>query len=409
MTTPRVMVKRRVSDLALFGGPALFDHPLPIGQLAMPDRDSFFAYAHDIFVTRRLTNNGPLVQHLESRLAELHGVEYCVAFANASLAIIVLLHQLSAGRRGEVIMPAFTYVGLPHLAQWAGQFPRFCDVDSQTHTLSPQAVAAVINEHTSAILGVHQVHAPCDIDALTRVADAHKIPLVFDAVHGIGCTYNGKAIGGFGQAEVFSLHATKLLNGFEGGYITTNDKRLAEAMCSMRNFGFVGESEVATLGMNAKLNELHAACALAGIDRLPQIIENNRERIAAYEREFSTIPDLDWISYGNGDEDRNYEFALLRISGEWPLNRDQLVDLIRAEGALARAYYSPPLHLSLHCPPGAATSLPITERLAGEFIQMPVGELVGLAEVKDLATLFAFLYSHADEIGRRLAEAGGLA
>lgn len=398
--------KHRVEDLALFGGKPQFARPLPIGQLAMPDQDRFFALARETYANQRLTNNGPLVQRLEARLAELHDVRHCIAFANASLAIVVLLRHLACDRHGEVIMPAFTYVGLPHLAQWAGQMPRFCDVDAETHTLDPAAVTAAICSRTIAILGVHQVNAPCHIDALSEIAEAHGIPLVFDAVHGIGCTYRGKAIGGFGRAEVFSLHATKLLNGFEGGYITTDDETLAEAMRMMRNFGFAGESEVATFGLNAKLNELHAACALAGIDRLPDIIASNRERVTAYRDAFAAVPSLGWLPYGNDGEARNYEFALLSVPPEWPLQRDELIDLIRAEGALARAYYSPPVHLSPHCPPEAKTVLPVTEQLAGEFIQMPVGELVGPAEVASLARLFAFMHDHAGEIRQRLAKGG---
>lgn len=396
--------KHRLEDLALFGGKPQFARLLPIGQLAMPDQDRFFALAREIYANQRLTNNGPLVQRLEARLAELHNVKRCIAFANASLAIVALLRHLAGDRHGEVIMPAFTYVGLPHLAQWAGLMPRFCDVDAETHTLNPAAVAAAIGKQTSAIMGVHQVNAPCHINALSEIADAHGIPLIFDAVHGIGCTHQGKVIGGFGRAEVFSLHATKLLNGFEGGYITTDDETLAEAMRLMRNFGFSGESEVTTLGLNAKLNELHAACGLAGIDRLPDIIASNRERVAAYRDAFAAIPGLRWLPYGNDGEARNYEFALLSVPPEWPLRRDELVALIRAEGALARAYYSPPVHLSSHCPPEARTMLPVTERLAGEFIQMPVGELVGPEEVSSLARLFVFMHDHAVEIHQRLAQ-----
>ncbi len=370
----------------------------------MPDQGRFFALAREIYVNQRLTNNGPLVQRLEERLAELHDVRHCIAFSNACLAIVTLLCHLAGDRHGEVIMPAFTYVGLPHLAQWAGQMPRFCDVDAESHTLDPAAVAAAIGKQTTAIMGVHQVNAPSHIDALSEIADAHGIPLIFDAVHGIGCTHRGKAIGGFGRAEVFSLHATKLLNGFEGGYITTNDETLSEAMRSMRNFGFVGESKVATLGLNAKLNEVHAACALASIDRLPEIIASNRERVKVYRDTFAAIPGLGWLSYGNDGEARNYEYALLSVPPGWPLRRDKLIDLIRAEGALARAYYSPPLHLSSHCPPEARAILPVTERLAGEFIQMPVGELVGEEEVEKLAELFIFMHDHAVEIRQRLAQ-----
>ncbi|MBI4996373.1 MAG: aminotransferase class I/II-fold pyridoxal phosphate-dependent enzyme [Rhodocyclales bacterium] len=409
---PEPVAKRCIEDLACFGGPPLFARPLPIGQLAMPDEDAFFGYARQTFSNRRLTNNGPLVQELELRLAALHQVDHCIAFANASLAIILLIHLLAAGRRGEVIMPAFTYAGLPHLARWAGQTPRFCDIEADSHTLDPAAVAAAITDDTTAILGVHQVNSPCRILDLSAIAEQRGIPLIFDAVHGVACTFGGQPIGRFGRAEVFSLHATKLLNGFEGGYATTNDRRLAEDLRCSRNFGFIGESEVSALGMNAKLNELHAACALAGLDRLDDCIARNRARVVAYQEAFAGIPGLGWLPYGEatGDvaERHNYEFALLQVPADWPLTRNQVVTLMRAEGALARAYYDPPLHHSPHCPEGIAVpDLPVTERLAQAFVQMPVGELVTTAEVVQLAVLFRFLHSHGEQIAQRLGVAEG--
>ena len=404
MTAPiqAIRPKQTIDDLAIFGGPKLFDRPRPIGQLDLPDEEKFFAYARKIYESGCITNNGPLVQTLERQLCELHQVDHCVALANASLGLILLMEALADGRRGEVIMPAFTYPGLPHLAQWAGQYPRFCDVDPETHTLAPDAVEAAIGVETTAILAVHQVNSPCLIDELQAIGDAHGVPLFFDSVHGIHCTYNGRPLGSFGRAEIFSLHATKLLNGFEGGYATTNDGALADTLRMKRNFGIDRSGSVATLGLNAKLNEAHAALALSALDDQEQIIRRNRERVEAYHRHFAQIPSLVWIPY-RGTR-MNYEFALLCVDPQWPLGRDVIVSVMREENALARPYYSPPLHLSSHCPPGMVPPhLPVTERLARGIIQMPVGELVNEADIMALAELMAFLFSHAPEVTSRLS------
>lgn len=395
--TSTLTEKRELHDLALLGGNALFARVRPIGQLAQPNPRRFFELAKGCFERRRLSNNGPLVQELEARLARFHQVEHCIAYANAGLALIVVIQSLTAGRRGTVIIPTFTYTGLPHIVRWAGQTPRFCDIDRHTHTMTAATVAAAIDEATLLVLGVHQANSPCPIEALQALCDLHDVPLLFDAVHGLGAHYKGVPIGRFGRAEVFSLHATKVLNGFEGGYVTTNDGDLAALLQRKRNFGYTGESSIDTPGMNGKLNELHAASALAALDDLPAILKRNRERIAAYERAFEDIPGLSWIPYPAEDAS-NHEFPLLQVAADFPVTRDVLVEILRAEGALARPYYSPPLHLQ-DAPDHP--SLPVSEALAQSIIQMPTGESVDLDDIEAIARLVRFVARH----GTRIREA----
>ena len=235
-------MKQSIDDLAYFGGPKLFTTVRPIGQLWRPDLSDFFRYSKSAFEAGRFTNNGPIVRELEGRLRSLHEVEHCVAYANASIAIIAVLETVANGRQGEVIMPSFTYSGLPHLAQWACQYPRFCDIDRETQTIDPQQVRKAINADTTAILAVHQVTSPCHVEELQSISDEADVPLVFDSVHGILCSHKSRPIGTFGVAEIFSLHATKILNGFEGGYVTTNDPELADKLRNKRNFGFIENS-----------------------------------------------------------------------------------------------------------------------------------------------------------------------
>ena len=138
------------------------------------------------------------------------------------------------------------------------------------------------------------------------------------------------------------MHATKLLNGFEGGYITTNDIQLADTLKKKRNFGIVGEAEVVTIGLNAKLNEIHAAAALASLDSQSEVISRNHERLIAYQLHLKGIPGLTLIPYQNESEQMNYEWVLLKIGHDFPLNRDLIVKLFQAEKAQAQPYYSPP-------------------------------------------------------------------
>ncbi|MBG0790489.1 MAG: DegT/DnrJ/EryC1/StrS family aminotransferase [Desulfovibrionaceae bacterium] len=396
-------MKKRVDDLALFGGQAEFASARPIGQLAIGPDEAFFNQAKRIFDGRRLTNNGPLVRDLEDSLCELHQVAECVSLCSASLAIMVLLKLLAVKGRTEVIMPAFTYPGLPHLAQWAGLTPRFADVLPTVHTLDPASVDKVASQDTAVILAVHQVNSLCDVAGLEYVAGKYGIPVVYDSVHGVGCTCDGARVGGYGVAEVFSLHATKIVNGFEGGYVTTNDAALAEKLRLARNFGFVGQDAISQCGVNGKLNELHAALALASLESVGEVIRRNRERYEQYLRHFLRVPDCSFLRYGE-DSEWNYEFVLLELSPAWKMSRDDVVAVLRRENALARPYYSPPLHLSPHMPEGLPVpSLPVTEQEAEKYIQMPVGELVDEDTIVRLAGLIAFMHDNQEDIAGRLA------
>lgn len=397
-------MKHGVAQLGIFGGPPTFITARPIGQLALPDADLFFRHTATMFSRRRLTNNGPLVQELERRLCELHAVPHCVAFANASLALVLLMQAVARRVAGEVIMPAFTYPGLPHLAQWAGFRPRFCDIEARSHALDPGSASAAISADTALILAVHQVNSPCFIPEFEQLARDSKVPLIFDSVHGAHCTFQGRPIGCFGRAEVFSLHATKLLNGFEGGYVTTRDAALADVLRRQRNFGIVDDGVTASIGLNAKLNEIHAAAALSCLGDLNQLVQRNRQRYQEYCAAFAGIAGLDWVRYEDDGARWNYEFFLLEVTENFPLSRDQAVAILRGEKALARPYYSPPLHQSEHCPASVTPPvLPVSERMARRFIQMPVGETLAPGDPRVLADLFRFMGDHAAAIRRESA------
>jgi dTDP-4-amino-4,6-dideoxygalactose transaminase len=404
------MRKKSVDDLAFFGGPKLFATPRPIGQLDAPPVEDYLAVLRVPFEARHLANDGPLVRRLEDRLRDYHNVRHCIALANAALGLTMLMNLFAKGVAGEVIMPAFSYRGLPHFARWAGQMPRFCDVDPVTHCLDPDAVEACITDKTTAILVVCNFNSPGSLDALCAVGERHNVPVFLDSVYGLGSSYGGKILGGFAQAEVYSTHATKLLNGFEGGYITTNDDRLAELVRWQRNFALHGlrppgaDESSPVLGLNAKLNEMHAAMALLSLDRLGDVIERNKARYDAYRDVITPIEGLSLVPYADESrEQRNYEMAVIETGDGWPLSRDQTLELLRAEGMAISSYYSPPLHKSPHAPAGIEIpDLPVAESLAARFIQLPVGELVSLDDIAEIGAFLAFVRDNHAGVRARL-------
>jgi len=396
-----------LSQLARFGGRPRFDRVRPIGQLSVPDRARFFGLMREVYAQGASAGSLSLVQRLERELAALHGVEHCVVVSNACVALIQLTELLAIVPGGEVILPAFTYMGLPHLVQWSGHRPRFCDVHPTEHTLDVDAVRACITPETALILGVHQVNATCRVEALEALSRETGVPVIYDAVHALYNTHRGTPVGGFGRAEVFSLHATKMLNGFEGGYITTHDGALAADLRHMRADGLVDDGASGArpggLGFHGGLGEVHAGLALAGLPDLPAACARNRARYERYRAELAGVRGVSVVPYPDDDERRNYEFALVWVDDGFGLTRDEAVSALQAENTRARAYYGPAVHLTDHRPAWMeAPSLPITERLAQHIIQMPVGEHVALEDIDQICDVLHVLHEHRDEARERL-------
>lgn len=385
--------KEVVSDLALFGGTALFEMPRSTSSLVAPDFQRFLDYSKIFFEAGQYTNSGPVVQLLERRLAEFHQTRYCITFCSGFWALVLAIRCLALPGRSELLMPSLTYRRMGDVAAWAGLVPRFCEVDPDTLAISPAAARALISEDTALILGVHPIVNCCDSSALEQLSVDTGVPLFIDAVESVYETLQGRKVGSFGRAECFSLHASKLLNGFEGGYVTTNDEDLAIRLVRMRGFGFYTPDNVVELGMNAKLNELHAAMALAGLDNLEQQVADNRDRYRAYQRNLAGMPGIRLVPFDESERS-GFKNIMVELDEDWPLTRERTLEILHAENLLARAYYSPPLHMRQTDYPTLSGALPVTEELAQRFMLLPCGHFVDDHDVGQVCRLLRFLHDH---------------
>ena len=397
-------MKRSINELALLGGQPSFDSLRPISNLLRPDIDRFLEYAKTIYDSKQFTNNGALVLQMEERFAHLHETRHCIAFCSGFMALMMAMRACALPDKTEVVMPSLTYRRMADIAAWAGLVPHFCDVDVVSLGMTAKTAAKAVNEKTALILGVHPITNLCDIDGLEVLAQEHSIPLLFDAVEAAYAKHKGKMVGGFGKAEVFSLHASKQLNAFEGGYVTTDDGSLAEELRCVRGFGFTGKDNIVRLGLNAKLNELHAAMALACLDILPVHISQNRARHHAWQQALADLPSLTLLLYSD-TEPRGYKNVLVRCEDLWPLSRENTLCILHAENMLARPYYNPPLHESSSkfltvC----NADLSATEKLTAQYILMPSGDFVSVKDITVMGKLLTFMQQHAEEINRRIKE-----
>jgi dTDP-4-amino-4,6-dideoxygalactose transaminase len=393
----------RKNELAILGGRPAFGAPLHVGRPNIGDRKRLHERIDDLLDRRWLTNNGPYVQELEQRIAALLGVEHCIAICNATVALEIAIRAL--GLTGEVIVPSFTFVATAHALQWQEITPVFCDIDPKTHNLDPIAGERMITPRTTGILGVHVWGRPCNIDALQGIADRHQLKLLFDAAHAFACSHRGKMIGGFGNAEVFSFHATKFFNSFEGGAIATNDAALAAKIRLMKNFGFSGYDNVIYVGTNGKMTEIAAAMGLCSLESLDEFIARNRSNYELYARELTGIPGVSLTRY-DGSEKTNFQYVVLEVDAEQAgLSRDELIKVLHAENVLGRRYFYPGCHRMEPYRsffPHAGLLLKETDRLANRVLSLPTGTAVSDDDIHTICDIIKTAVRHAPEVKRAL-------
>ncbi len=395
--------KQKIEDLSIFGGPQTFGELLHVGRPNIGNRERFLARINDMFDRRWLTNNGPLVLELEQNLAGFLGVKHCIAVCNATVALEIATRAL--GLHGEVIVPSFTFIATAHALQWQEITPVFCDVDPLTHNIDPAKVENLITPRTTGILGVHVWGRACDVEKLSAIAQKHQLKLMFDAAHAFGATHQGRMIGGFGDAEVFSFHATKFFNTFEGGAITTNSDELAEKIRSMRNFGFAGLDLVIDIGTNGKMSEVSAAMGLTSLESLREFIEINQRNYGVYSRGIADIPGIQLTAYDE-EEKNNYQYVVIELDEKVTgISRDLLAKILHAENVLVRRYFYPgchqmePYHSYF---PNAGLVLPETEKLTLKVLQLPTGTAVGEEEINQICEIIRFAVANGSEIRARI-------
>jgi dTDP-4-amino-4,6-dideoxygalactose transaminase len=338
-------------------------------------------------------------------LADLLGVKHCIPMCNGTVALEIAIRAL--GLSGEVILPSFTFIATAHALKWQEITPVFCDIDPASCNIDPSQIEKLITPRTTGIVGVHLWGRPCDIPSLTAIAEKHGLKLLFDAAHALGCSYKGRMIGGFGNAEVVSFHATKILNTFEGGAVLTNDDALASKLRLMKNFGFSskGYDDVVHIGTNGKMSEVSAAMGLTGLESMDAFVAANRRNYSQYCADLSGVPGIAVVKYDE-DEKCNYQYVVLMIDeSQVKIGCDELISILHAENILARRYFYPGCHRmepyrssSFY----AGLSLPHTDRLARSVLSLPTGTAIREGEIAKITQLLKRIVGNGAEIRRRL-------
>ena len=389
------MKKVNVEDLAILGGPPLFEHVRSTSNLVQPDENKFFDYLSLSFDDGKLHNGGVLSSMLEDRLSEIHNVKHCITFCNGLWALVMSMKLLALSGKTEVIMPSLTYRRMADIAAWVGLIPRFCEVDRDTLAMNEATVFECINENTALILAAHPIINLCDIDGIVQLAETHKIPLLFDSVEAAFSSHDQKMLGGFGEAECYSMHASKFLNGFEGGYVTTNDDDFAQSIRLAKNGRKL--DEINTVGLNLSLNEMHSAMTLASIDDANAQVKRNKHKFKEYKKQLARVNGVRLIEYNEQDV-RTYKNAVVELTEKWPFTRKDTIEILQAENMLVRGYYSPALHMKITTYKTIAKNLVLTENLSECFLNLPSGDFLLFEDIKIIADFLDFILNHYNEI-----------
>ena len=315
--------------------------PLYVTRPLLPDLKDLEVMLSEIWRTQFVTNGGPFHEKLETALTGTLGVPNVQLFNNGTIALLVALKLFNLPPGSEVITTPLTFAATAHSIHWNGLRPVFADVSPDTLTIDPASVEKAITPLTSAILGVHVYGTVCDVEALQQIADQYGLRLIYDAAHAFGTTINGRPIASFGDASIFSFHATKLFTTLEGGAIATPHIDNHEMIYFLRNFGIKSEEDVVSIGINGKMNEVQAAIGLLNLPKVPAEREARARLREKLDKALSGLHGirLQPVQPGVGQSEQYYPVVInAELFGR---KRDAIYNSLKDIGILSRKYFHP--------------------------------------------------------------------
>lgn len=349
------------------------DNRILVTRSSMPDFDEYYEEIKDLWESRWLTNMGAKHKRLQAELESYMDTPHVILYTNGHLALENIITAMKLPKGGEVITTPFTFVSTTHAIVRNGLVPVFCDVNDVDYTIDVDKIEALITEKTCAIVPVHVYGNMCDVEAIKKIADKHNLKVIYDAAHAFGVTYKGISSANFGDAAMFSFHATKVFNTIEGGAITFADDELVQVLNDMKNFGIRGTESVAYIGGNAKMNEFQAAMGLCNLKHLESEIEKRKAVVEHYKTRLENADGIK-LCKEQTDVKANYAYFPVIFDG-YKYNRDEVFERLKAEDIVARKYFFP-LTNSLECykdfPTAGAEKTPVAQYLADRVLTLPL-------------------------------------
>lgn len=311
-----------------------------VTRSSMPSYEEYIEAIKPLWDSHWLTNMGQYHRELENELKRYLNVPEVSLMVNGHMALEMAIQAFDFPEGAEVITTPFTFISTIHAIVRNRLKPVFCDIKESDGTIDETKIEVLITEKTVAILPVHVYGNICNVEVIQEIADKHGLKVIYDAAHAFGEKYKGKGIGSYGNASIFSFHATKVFNTIEGGAVTFSDHELYEKLYNLKNFGIRGEESVVSVGANAKMNEF---CAVMGLCNLKHIDEVIADRAHIYKEYISRLSQIKGIRFfsSQGDVEKNFAYFPIVVEDDYGISRDELYDRLREHNIYARKYFYP--------------------------------------------------------------------
>jgi dTDP-4-amino-4,6-dideoxygalactose transaminase len=372
-----------------------FEKPIYVTKPFLPPLDEFCKGLEEIWESRWLTNNGPILRRFTHELCNTMESENACLFNNGTLALQIALQGM--GISGEVITTPYTFVATTHSLFWNKIQPVFVDIEPEYYTIDPEKVEAAITPRTTAILAVHVYGHPCKLNRLADIARRHNLRLIYDAAHAFGVKIGNRPIAHFGDLSMFSFHSTKLFHSIEGGMLVFRETGLKGLFDYLKNFGFKNEVEVVMPGTNAKMNELQALMGLQILNYLEGIIQKRARITAVYRSRLMEVPGIRLVPPLSADIQYNYSFMPIEVhENEFGMSRDALYEKLKEWNVYTRRYFYP-----LICDFSCYRSLPVKDpltnarRVADRILTLPIYDSLELSGVETICDIISSLQERA--------------
>jgi FlaA1/EpsC-like NDP-sugar epimerase/dTDP-4-amino-4,6-dideoxygalactose transaminase len=388
------------SRLALLSGTSTDAPGLPFARPARPPLERVVQRVTRSYESGQLTN-GALVRELEERVADRLRVDHVVAVSSCTSGLMLVVQALVEGRPGPVVLPSFTFSASAHAVAWNGRTPRFVDCDPNTFQMDLARAEAAL-DGASALMPTHVFGAPCSPEAVEKLAASTGVPVVFDAAHAMGATFHERPVGGFGDAEVFSLTPTKPMVAGEGGLIATHEADLAARLRLGRDYGNPGDYDTRFVGLNARMSEFHAAMALESLALLDRTLARRRELALRYVAGLADVPGIRSQVVPLADLSTYKDFTITVDADQFGIDRNQLVAVLAAEGIDTRNYFDPPVHRQQAYRDEPPLCLPTTEAVSGSVVSLPIYPDLSVDDVNIVIKTIWLAHEHARAVAAEL-------
>lgn len=369
-----------------------FEKPIYVTKPFLPPLEEFSRGLEEIWESRRLTNNGPVVERFTRELSNFLETDNVCLFNNGTLALQISLQGM--GISGEVITTPYTFVATTHALFWNKVRPIFVDIEPEYYTLDPEKVEAAITPWTTAILAVHVYGHPCKLNTLADIARRHNLRLIYDAAHAFGIKVGSRSIAHFGDLSMFSFHSTKLFHAVEGGMLIFREAGLKGLFDYLKNFGFKSEVEVVMPGTNAKMNEIQALMGIQVLRYLEEIIQKRARITCLYRDKLKDIPGIRLVPPLPSDIAYNYAYMPIEVDEkDFGMSRNTLYEKLKEWNVHPRRYFYPlicdyPCYRSIP----VNGSLPVARRVADRILTLPIYDSLEISDVEAICEIIDHIH-----------------